>query len=449
VSPRFLEGLPWPEGDPAALRGIAAHATRLAGELEQHRTSVFTLQPLDWLGPASDSYAIWVAAGGHALASGASAMRQASSALLVLAGAVQDGQQTVATAARHLKDARDAAATAATHAASLRSDAEQETTIDKLLLGPLLADGATIPQSPAQLAATQAEKAASDAQAHVLDVQATSQHQAQGAYGDVQRADRTCATTLEALQLVRVLGPTMPGGGPPSPALAALSSVLLGAAAGGDTSLLALLTKPPPPPPPPPKTTKKHHSGWKIFAAGGLAVLTAGLTVVNVLQLGADPLTDAAEVETGGETIALTGEAIEGETVETTGEVAAAGDTPAAAAGAGGEAGTPLEGAESAQIDPSKLQDYALNPEHAVGGNKARVFESALGYTRSNYEGLLEQIKSGVARAPAVAGKLDEYGQRFTVDIEVTGPKGTAVVRTGWIVKPGSPNPSLTTLFVK
>lgn len=104
--------------------------------------------------------------------------------------------------------------------------------------------------------------------------------------------------------------------------------------------------------------------------------------------------------------------------------------------------------AENAQIDPRKLTEYALNPDHPVGGNKAKVFEAATGFNRSNYESLMQQIQDGVRTTPATPGKADAFGQRFTVDIEVTGPKGTATVRTGWIIKPGNPDPSLTTLFI-
>ncbi|MEM6559776.1 MAG: DUF6883 domain-containing protein [Myxococcota bacterium] len=110
---------------------------------------------------------------------------------------------------------------------------------------------------------------------------------------------------------------------------------------------------------------------------------------------------------------------------------------------------TRLRGAERAEIDVKKLTDYALNPAHPVGGNKARVFESALGYTKSNYQGLLDQIRKGVRSNTPVAGKVDRFGSRFTVDIEVTGPSGSATVRTGWILRPGSDAPALTTLFVK
>jgi hypothetical protein len=38
---------------------------------------------------------------------------------------------------------------------------------------------------------------------------------------------------------------------------------------------------------------------------------------------------------------------------------------------------------------------------------------------------------------PAVPAKTDQYGQRFTVDMPITGPNGnTVTVRTGWIVAP-------------
>jgi hypothetical protein len=33
---------------------------------------------------------------------------------------------------------------------------------------------------------------------------------------------------------------------------------------------------------------------------------------------------------------------------------------------------------------------------------------------------LLSQIKAGFTRNPAIAGRTDEFGQRFTVDIPMT-----------------------------
>ena len=105
---------------------------------------------------------------------------------------------------------------------------------------------------------------------------------------------------------------------------------------------------------------------------------------------------------------------------------------------------------ESATINPRKLTEYALNPNHPVGGNKAKVFESALGYNQSNADDLIRQIYEKLPSSEAVVGKLDQYGQRYTVDIPIIGPNGNIVnVRTGWITKTGSDIPELTTIYVK
>jgi filamentous hemagglutinin len=55
------------------------------------------------------------------------------------------------------------------------------------------------------------------------------------------------------------------------------------------------------------------------------------------------------------------------------------------------------------------------------------VFESALGFNKSNADGLISQIQDGVTKYPATPGKADQFGQRFTVDIPVTGPNGNTV----------------------
>jgi len=128
------------------------------------------------------------------------------------------------------------------------------------------------------------------------------------------------------------------------------------------------------------------------------------------------------------------------------------GATPelAPANGATAASAPTLVGADRAVIDPRKLTEYALNPAHPVGGNKARVFQSALGFTQADADELMRQLREGVLNNPAVPGRVDQYGARFTVDIPVTGPNGnTAVVRSGWIYKTGSHVPEMTTVYVK
>ncbi len=101
-------------------------------------------------------------------------------------------------------------------------------------------------------------------------------------------------------------------------------------------------------------------------------------------------------------------------------------------------------------IDTRKLTEYALNPDNPIGANKALVFEQQLGYTRDNYEGLLQQIQARALDAEAVTKEADQHGQRYQVDLEVTGVNGqTAIVRTGWVVDPEADFARLVTLYVR
>ena len=90
-----------------------------------------------------------------------------------------------------------------------------------------------------------------------------------------------------------------------------------------------------------------------------------------------------------------------------------------------------------------------MNLDNPVGGNKARFFESVLGFTKDNSDLLTKQLKEGVMKNTPIPGKVDQYGARFTVDIPVAGPNGNGFVRSGWIYKPGSNTPEMTTIFVK
>ncbi|MHC5409232.1 DUF6883 domain-containing protein [Listeria seeligeri] len=79
-----------------------------------------------------------------------------------------------------------------------------------------------------------------------------------------------------------------------------------------------------------------------------------------------------------------------------------------------------------------------------------RKTSSTLGYNKSNADDLLKQVYDKLPESEAVLGNLDVYGQRYTVDMSITGPNGKAkTVRTGWIIKPNSTSPELTTIYVK
>ncbi|MGL5062525.1 MAG: DUF6883 domain-containing protein [Microcoleus sp.] len=101
-------------------------------------------------------------------------------------------------------------------------------------------------------------------------------------------------------------------------------------------------------------------------------------------------------------------------------------------------------------IDPRKLTEYALNSDNPVGSDKAIIFQRCLGFDRENYEFLLTQISAKTLDAEAILGLSDKHGQRYTVDLEIMGTQGQQeIVRTGWIVEPGSNVARLVTLFVR
>ena len=94
-----------------------------------------------------------------------------------------------------------------------------------------------------------------------------------------------------------------------------------------------------------------------------------------------------------------------------------------------------LPNVEDATLDARRLTTYLLNPEHPAGRHKARVFMSALGIGPGHASDLSRQVMAAILTAPAVPGILDEYGQRYSVDVLVTGPRRGGMVRTGWIIR--------------
>ncbi|MFC7279413.1 DUF6883 domain-containing protein [Paractinoplanes rhizophilus] len=98
------------------------------------------------------------------------------------------------------------------------------------------------------------------------------------------------------------------------------------------------------------------------------------------------------------------------------------------------------------EIDPGKITGYAMNPEHPVGRNKYRVINSTTGLGPEDAASVEQQIRDGVRAGVPIAGRADEYGQRWNVDVPLTGPSGSMVVRTAWIVDAGETTPRLVTI---
>lgn len=107
-----------------------------------------------------------------------------------------------------------------------------------------------------------------------------------------------------------------------------------------------------------------------------------------------------------------------------------------------------LPGANNAVVDISKLRDYCLDPLHPRGRHKARVFAASLGLTQADSEFLRDALLSAAVGGDAAAGYSDEYGDRFTVDFDLTRGNRSARVRSAWIILRGEARPRLTSCFV-
>ena len=107
-----------------------------------------------------------------------------------------------------------------------------------------------------------------------------------------------------------------------------------------------------------------------------------------------------------------------------------------------------LPNGDRAVVELAKLSDYCLNERHLRGRHKARVFASALGITSEDAEVLQQRLLDAAAEEDATLGERDDYGQRYVLDFLMTGPKGSATVRSVWIVLENQNAPRLLTCYV-
>jgi len=108
-----------------------------------------------------------------------------------------------------------------------------------------------------------------------------------------------------------------------------------------------------------------------------------------------------------------------------------------------------LPNADRVVVDLAKLRDYCLSATHPRGRHKARVFQSALGFTASDAELLRSALLDAARTEDANPSRRDAYGQRYVIDCNVTGQKGIATIRSFWIVRHGEDFPRFNTCYVR
>ncbi|NOQ36791.1 MAG: hypothetical protein GQ569_13005 [Methylococcaceae bacterium] len=106
--------------------------------------------------------------------------------------------------------------------------------------------------------------------------------------------------------------------------------------------------------------------------------------------------------------------------------------------------------ADIIKIDSRKFTHYALDDQSPIGQHKAIMFKKLLGFDKNNYLELVLQIKLRVLQAEITFHSEDQFGKRYTAEIEIQGIEGQKeIVKTGWLIGLNSTEAHLTTLYIK
>jgi hypothetical protein len=105
-----------------------------------------------------------------------------------------------------------------------------------------------------------------------------------------------------------------------------------------------------------------------------------------------------------------------------------------------------LSNVGQARIDPRKLRDYALNPEHDSGRYKAEFFVQ-MGYAATNWQQLEHDIREQHLSQSVERGRSSPYGLKYTITAPLRRPNGTTrQVTTVWLFRPGNNYAELVTI---
>ncbi|MGH7963625.1 MAG: DUF6883 domain-containing protein [Candidatus Binatia bacterium] len=107
-----------------------------------------------------------------------------------------------------------------------------------------------------------------------------------------------------------------------------------------------------------------------------------------------------------------------------------------------------LPNGDSAIIPMEKLVDYCLNPEHARGKDKARVFAAVLGLTREKASELADLVRQAAVHGEVTKEDRTVFGRYYRVDWAVPSTAGV-VLRTMWEIASGEEIPRLISVFIR
>jgi hypothetical protein len=106
-----------------------------------------------------------------------------------------------------------------------------------------------------------------------------------------------------------------------------------------------------------------------------------------------------------------------------------------------------IQNSNNAFVDIRKLREYVLDPEHRVGQHKARLFVALLSMKVDDAEALRTILLQIVTTHDSVAGKKDEFGQRYQIDFKLEWQGKEAMIRSAWNIRSDEDFPRLVTCY--
>lgn len=106
-----------------------------------------------------------------------------------------------------------------------------------------------------------------------------------------------------------------------------------------------------------------------------------------------------------------------------------------------------LPNGHDAEIDPRKLTDYLLSPDHPTGREKARFF-AAMGYTTVDAERLAAALLRIAEYERVVRFVQSDFGTTFVVDGTIKSATGSPIgLRTVWFLDRAGGRPRFVTAY--
>ncbi len=106
-----------------------------------------------------------------------------------------------------------------------------------------------------------------------------------------------------------------------------------------------------------------------------------------------------------------------------------------------------LPHAQLALVEPEKIANYLLNPEHPENGGKAAFF-LALGFCWEEWPTLVAALRRAAEDHPVTKRVASPHGEKYVLEglLETPGGKRPAVRRV-WIIDAGLSAPRLVTAY--